>query len=133
MNIDKIGIPPDLEVKNLEKFTPEEEELYVKLLNSNVINDYVEKHPNMSEKEISAKANEIRKTYALDARLLRRLIRVQVLKNRTDVYYDLDFDLQLNEAIKLINNTKDFEKLLKGTKTLKQLQDEAKLTETETK
>ena len=87
----------------------------------------------MSEKEISAKANEIRKTYALDARLLRRLIRVQVLKNRTDVYYDLDFDLQLNEAIKLINNTKDFEKLLKGTKTLKQLQDEAKLTETETK
>ncbi len=133
VNIDKIGIPPDLEVKNLEKFTPEEEELYVKLLNSNVINDYVEKHPNMSEKEISAKANEIRKTYALDARLLRRLIRVQVLKNRTDVYYDLDFDLQLNEAIKLINNTKDFEKLLKGTKTLKQLQDEAKLTETETK
>jgi carboxyl-terminal processing protease len=124
MNIDKIGIPPDQEVKNLEDFTEEEEKLYVDMIKSEVINKAAESKPNMSEADIAAAAVKIKKDYPLDERLIRRLIRVQVQKSQPSVLYDLDYDLQLNEAIKVIQN-KDFATMLKNTKTLRQLQEEA--------
>lgn len=122
-NIDKIGIPPDLEIKNLEKFTPEEESLYVEMVNSKIINDYVENHPGMKEADIAAAAEIIYKKYPFDKRLLRRLIRVQVQKTQPSALYDLDFDLQLVQAIEVINKG-NFAQLVKNTKTLKQLQEE---------
>ncbi|SFI45242.1 carboxyl-terminal processing protease [Treponema bryantii] len=124
MNIDKIGIPPDQEVKNLADFTEEEEKLYVDMIKSEVINKAAESKPNMSEADIAAAAVKIKKDYSLDERLIRRLIRVQVQKSQPSVLYDLDYDLQLNEAIKVIQN-KDFATMLKNTKTLRQLQEEA--------
>ncbi len=124
MNIDKIGIPPDQEVKNLEDFTEEEEKLYVDMIKSEVINKAAESKPNMSEADIAVAAEKIKKDYPLDERLIRRLIRVQVQKSQPSVLYDLDYDLQLNEAIKVIQN-KDFATMLKNTKTLRQLQEEA--------
>ena len=124
MNIDKIGIPPDQEVKNLADFTEEEEKLYVDMIKSEVINKAAESKPNMSEADIAAAAVKIKKDYPLDERLIRRLIRVQVQKSQPSVLYDLDYDLQLNEAIKVIQN-KDFATMLKNTKTLRQLQEEA--------
>ena len=39
------------------------------------------------------------------------------------VLYDLDYDVQLNAAIKIVQN-KDFETMLQNTKTLRQLQEE---------
>lgn len=122
VNIDKIGIPPDLEIKNLEKMTPEEEEIYVKLVNSNLISTLVEKNPNLSEGAIALEAEKIAKEYPLDLRLLRRMIRIQVQRTKANVLYDLDFDLQLNEALKIVKS-KDFDALIKNTKTLKELQE----------
>ena len=123
MNIDKIGIPPDQEVKNLKDFTPEEEKLYVDMVNSEVINKAAETKPNMSEADIAIAAAKIAKDYPLDERLIRRLIRIQVQKTQPAVLYDLDYDLQLNAAIKAVQND-DFENLLKNTKTLRELQEE---------
>ena len=74
MNIDKIGIPPDLEVKNLTDFTDEEEKVYVDMVKSEIITKTVEKKPNMSEAEIAKEASKIAQTYKLDERLIRRLI-----------------------------------------------------------
>ena len=128
MNIDKIGIPPDLEVKNLDTFTPEEETLYVDLVKSDIITKVVENKPNMSEADIALEAANIAKDYPLDERLIRRLIRIQVQKTQPSVLYDLDYDLQLNEAIKVIQN-KDFETMLKNTKTLRELQEESEAEE----
>ena len=131
MNIDKIGIPPDQEVKNLKEFTPEEEKLYVELVNSETITKAAESKPNMSEADIAMEAAKIAKDYPLDERLIRRLIRIQVQKTQPSVLYDLDYDLQLNAAIKVVQN-KDFETMLQNTKTLRQLQEEvedAKVTE----
>ena len=122
VNIDKIGIPPDLEIKNLEKMTAEEEEIYVKLVNSNLISTLVEKNPNLSEGAIALEAEKIAKEYPLDLRLLRRMIRIQVQRTKANVLYDLDFDLQLNEALKIVKS-KDFDVLIKNTKTLKELQE----------
>ncbi len=123
MNIDKIGIPPDQEVKNLSEFSEEEEKLYVDMIKSEVINKAAESKPNMTEADIALAAIKIAKDYPLDERLIRRLIRIQVQKTQPSVLYDLDYDLQLNAAIKAVQN-KDFAEMLKNTKTLRQLQEE---------
>ena len=124
MNIDKIGIPPDEEIKNLADFTEDEEKLYVDMIKSEVINKAAESKPNMTEADIAAEAVKISKDYPLDLRLIRRLIRIQVQKTQPSVLYDLDYDLQLKAAIKAVQN-KDFANMLKNTKTLRQLQEEA--------
>lgn len=125
-NIDKIGIPPDLEVQNLKKFSEEEEKKYVEMLNSKVITNLVESKPGMKESDIAESAREISAEYGFDERLIRRLIRIQVQKNQPTPLYDLDWDVQLNEAIKIVQSS-DYFKLVKNTKTLKQLQEEAEL------
>lgn len=121
-NIDKIGIPPDLEVRNLESMNAEEEEIFVKLVNSKLVDETVEKTPDMDETQIAAAADEIIKEYPLNPRLVRRLIRNQVNRLKSSVLYDMDFDLQLQEAIKIINSG-NFHQLMKTTKTLKELQE----------
>ena len=124
VNIDKIGIPPDYEIKNIEDMTPEEEEAYTNLVKANVINETVEKSPNMSEDEIAKAAKTIAKTYPIDERLIRRLLRIQVQRTQVSPLYDLDYDLQLAKAIDIIQNN-NFNDLMRKTKTLKELQDEA--------
>ena len=126
VNIDKIGIPPDYEIKNIETMTPEEEEAYTKLVASNIITETVEKTPNMSENDIALAANVIAKTYPVDERLLRRLIRIQVQRTQGSPLYDLDYDLQLAKAIEIIQSD-NYSDLMRKTKTLKELQDEALL------
>ena len=128
MNIDKIGIPPDFEIKNLKEFSEEEETLYVDMIKSEIINKAAESKPNMTEGDIALEAAKIAKKYPLDERLIRRLIRIQVQKTQPAALYDLDYDLQLNEAIKAVQNT-DFAAMLKNTKTLRQLQEEADLSQ----
>ena len=123
MNIDKIGIPPDLEIKNLKDFSEDEEKLYVDLIKSETITKAAESKPNMTEADIALEAAAIAKKYPLNERLIRRLIRIQVQKTQPSVLYDLDFDLQLNEALKVIQS-KDYSTMLKNTKTLRELQEE---------
>ncbi|MBR2107920.1 MAG: S41 family peptidase [Treponema sp.] len=122
-NIDKIGIPADLEVKNIE-IKPEEEQTYTDLYNSGILPEIATENPNMTENEIAKKAKELAKTYPIEERLLRRLIRVQ-LPNSASIVYDLDYDNQLQAALDVLK-TKDFDSLLKSTKSLKELQEEAK-------
>lgn len=123
-NIDKIGIPPDLEV-TYPKLTEADEKAYSDLFDSNEIYNYVENNPNMTEADIAKYATELNKKYNLNERLLRRLIRIQVNRTKPTALYDLDYDIQLNAALDLLKNTKDFNSLVKSTKTLKELQVEA--------
>lgn len=131
-NIDKIGIPPDLEIKNVNDFSKEEEETYVNLINSNIITQTVEKYAGMKESEIAAEAEKIAETYPIDTRLIRRMLRIQVQRLLPAPLYDMDYDLQLHEAIKIVNQS-DFNELVKSTKTLKQLQEEVEATAKNTK
>ena len=78
----------------------------------------------LAYRKAKAEAKRIAKDYPIDERIIRRLIRVQVQKTQPSVLYDLDYDLQLQEAIKIVQR-KDYSTLLKNTKTLKQLQEEA--------
>lgn len=122
-NIDKIGIPPDMEVK-MGNYSDEETSAFLKLAEDRVIEKYVEAHPSMTEADISSYAEELKKTYDMDIRLLRRLVRVETLRTKKAPVYDLDYDVQLVEALKIVKNP-DFASLVKSTKSLKQLQAEA--------
>ena len=81
-------------------------------------------NPNMSENEIAQLAKELNKTYPMNLSLLRRLIRLETDKVREPRLYDLDYDIQLNAALEVVQK-KDFNKLVKEAKTLKELQQDA--------
>lgn len=130
VNIDKIGIPPDLEIKNF--FIPkEQEDVYVKLVESGELEKLAKENSNMTEAEIAKAAEELAKTYPIDLRILRRLIRVQAKKAQSAALYDMDYDIQLQEALKIVQRP-DFFDLVKNTKTLKELQEEAEQKAAET-
>lgn len=122
-NIDKIGIPPDLEIK-YPPLTEAEEKAYSALLESNKIDKLIEENPKMTEEQIRENAEILKKEFNLDSRLLRRLIRMQIWKFETGHIYDLDYDIQLTAALDILK-TKDFKMLVSSTKTLKELQQEA--------
>ena len=128
-NIDKIGIPPDEEVK-LPGISEEEQQIYVDLMNSNKINDFAKSVKNVTEKEIEAFAEELYKDYPLDKCVLRRLVRIYSVTG--EIFYDLDYDTQLQRAIE-IANSKDFYELLSSTKSLLQIEEEKALEKEENK
>lgn len=127
-NIDKIGIAPDREVA-FPPMTETDEKAYADLISADVINSYVDSHPNMTERDIASYAQTLSKTYALDQRLLRRLIRLRVSRLSGTALYDLDYDVQLNAALDILKK-ENFTTLMRSTKTLKELQELNKATET---
>ena len=85
-----------------------------------------------TEDDIASYASVLQKDYNLDLKLLRRLIRVETNRTKKAPIYDLDYDVQLNEAIKIIN-TENFSSLVRSTKTLKELQEAVVLEEDQKK
>jgi carboxyl-terminal processing protease len=123
VNIDKIGIPPDREVLFPEFSTSDADKLS-ELIKANVIPQFVEDNPKATAAQIESFAKELSSKYGLDATLLRRLVRNE--QNRTVIapVFDLEYDVQLQEAVNIIRQG-NFKQLMKTTKTLKTLQDEA--------
>ncbi len=117
-NIDKIGIPPDLEVLFAE-LNEEDAEIYIDLLLTDDISTYVKNHKDMTEAEISRYAKVLQKDYNLDLDILERQIRI---KAYPDMLYDLLFDVQLNKALEVLEMP-NFNEMVKGAKTLRELQD----------
>ncbi len=128
-NIDKVGIPPDEEVLFAE-LTEEQAEAYIALLDDDVVNPYVEEHPDMTEAHIAEYAETLAQTYKLEPRMLRRIIRLAVNKYKGDPLYDLDWDVQLTTALKTVRRS-DFNSLLAETKTLKEIAEAKKMAEAE--
>ncbi|GHV84809.1 peptidase S41 [Spirochaetia bacterium] len=123
VNIDKIGIPPDREVL-FPEFSAADVEKLNELLKSNAIAAFVADNPNATSAEIDAFAGELTAAYHLDSTLLRRLIRNE--QNRTVIapVYDLEYDIQLQEAVKILRSG-NYTQLMKTSKTLRDLQEEA--------
>jgi carboxyl-terminal processing protease len=123
VNIDKIGIPPDREVK-FPEFTDADAEKLNELINANKIPGFVASKPQASAAEVEAFVRELNREYGLDVAMLRRLVRNE--QNRTTIapVYDLEYDVQLQEAVKILKE-ENFPALMETSKTLKALQDEA--------
>ena len=123
VNIDKIGIPPDREVL-FPEFTEEDAGHLNALMNSGKISDFVKNNPNSAAADLDVFARQLNREYDLDVSLLRRLIRNE--QNRTTIapVYDLEYDVQLQEAVKILRE-ENFRALMQTTKTLRILQEEA--------
>jgi carboxyl-terminal processing protease len=123
VNIDKVGIPPDREIL-FPEFTDEDAEKLNKLINDNTIPEFVAANPNASATAVDTLAKKLSAEYHLDASLLKRLIRNE--QNRTAIapVYDLEYDVQLQEAVKILRE-ENYSRLMQTTKTLKALQEEA--------
>lgn len=122
-NIDKVGIQPDREVMYPE-LTDAQEKAFESLVKSNDVPSYVEAHPGMTEKDIASYAADLGRKYSLDQALLRRIVRLETDRKTGTPLYDLDYDIQLNAALDVLK-AGNFRELVKSTKTLKELQDEA--------
>jgi carboxyl-terminal processing protease len=124
VNIDKIGIPPDREVK-FPEFTAEDAEKFNALMTANKIPDFIEANPKASLADIDIYARELGREYGIgNTSLLRRLIRDE--QNRTVIapIYDLEYDVQLQEGVNILRGG-TYRTLMQSAKTLKILQEEA--------
>jgi carboxyl-terminal processing protease len=123
VNIDKIGIPPDREVK-FPEFTDADADKLNKLISADTIPAYIKENPQASAAQIDALAKKLGAEYVLDVSLLKRLIRNE--QNRTTIapIYDLEYDVQLQEAVNILNGG-TYRALMKNSRTLKALQEEA--------
>jgi carboxyl-terminal processing protease len=123
VNIDKIGIPPDREVKYPD-FTAEDAETLNSLLTANKIPEFIKANPRASAQDIAAFAQTLNREYKLDTALLRRLIRNEQIRTVVAPVYDLEYDVQLQEAVNILQGG-SYTNLMKTSKTLKALQEEA--------
>jgi carboxyl-terminal processing protease len=123
VNIDKIGIPPDREVR-FPEYTEEDAEKLNNLINANKILEFAEKNPQATAAQIDAFAQGLEKEYHINLPLLRRLIRNELNRTTIAPVYDLEYDVQLQEAINIFKS-KTYQNLMKNSKTLKALQEEA--------
>jgi carboxyl-terminal processing protease len=122
-SIDKIGIPPDRQVL-FPEFSEADMEKLNTLINANRIPAFVAENPQASTGEINAFALRLSEEYRLDLSLLRRLIRNE--QNRTVIapVYDLEYDVQLQEAVNILRSG-NYARLMQTAKTLKVLQEDA--------
>jgi carboxyl-terminal processing protease len=123
VNIDKIGIPPDREVK-FPEYTEEDAVKMNDLINTNRIPEFVKQNPQATSAQVDAFAAALEKEYHLNLPLLKRMIRNEL--NRTSIapVYDLEYDIQLQEAINILRSG-TYPSLMENFKTLKAQQEEA--------
>ncbi|MBN2873650.1 MAG: S41 family peptidase [Spirochaetales bacterium] len=120
-NIDKIGIAPDLEVKEPE-LTPEEEQSLSGLIERDVFAAFAAANPNASEKQINDYVRGLRSAGSpVSERVLKKLIRNQLERTSISPIYDLDYDLQLNAALKVLAD-EGFQSLISTAPSVKDLQ-----------
>jgi carboxyl-terminal processing protease len=104
-NIDKIGIEPDTYIAERE-FTEEENESYKRLINENLIPEFVRNTPDADEREINRFVISLKNDgIVIEDRILKRLIRNELNKtNNEPPVYDLEFDLVLQKAVSMLEN-----------------------------
>lgn len=121
-NIDKVGIAPDREVLFPE--LSEQEALSLsELLKTSIISDYVADKQSLEALKVESFVAELQQKWNIDKRFLKRLIIQEFYRTRTSPLYDLDYDLQLIEAVKILQK-ENYQDLMLFTKTVRELQKE---------
>jgi carboxyl-terminal processing protease len=123
VNIDKVGIPPDREVL-FPSISAEESEKLAQLIKAHAIPLFVEEHPSATKEETATFSRQVQAEYALQPLLVDRLIRDELNRTVISPVYDLDYDVQLQEAVKVLRE-EHFPRLIQETKTLRALQEES--------
>ncbi|HOV37133.1 MAG TPA: S41 family peptidase [Spirochaetales bacterium] len=108
VTIDKVGVSPDLEVKE-PTFSEKELEAYSKLLASREIAQFVSSHPNLTDQDVEKFVESLRSANPdLSERVLKRMVRNEIHRHLTNPpVYDLEYDLVLQEAVKFLKGEKN--------------------------
>jgi carboxyl-terminal processing protease len=122
--IDGVGIPPDVPVR-FPDFANADIDSLNRLINDNRIPDFVAANHDPTAAQIDAFSRTIQTEYGLDVALVVRLIRNE--RNRTTVapVYDLEYDVQLQEAVNILRDGR-FRALLESARSIQALQEEMK-------
>ena len=123
VNIDKIGIPPDREV-SFPTLSDLDAVKLNNLMNSGKVSDFVISNPTANAESMNAFLRSLSAEFDLDIPLLRRYVREEQNRRSLAPAYDLEIDVQLNEAVKILRE-ENFRALMQTSKTLKTLQEEA--------
>ncbi|GAB6277721.1 MAG: S41 family peptidase [Rectinema sp.] len=121
VNIDKIGIEPDISVAEPELSDKEFAEVQ-RLYDAGDIARYLQSVSQPTPEQRKEFAMELAKKYAVPEIILEKLVRDEAERSQPARVYDLEYDVQLQKALDLIASP-DFENTLKNTKTLAQLHD----------
>jgi carboxyl-terminal processing protease len=102
-NIDKVGIIPDVEIKE-PQLSEQEEKAVSALIEQNLLRDFVVEHPQPTEAQIQAFIGGLAaRKIELQERYIRRLIRNEANRtNNNPPVYDLEFDQALQKAVELL-------------------------------
>ncbi|HAE23574.1 MAG TPA: peptidase S41 [Spirochaetaceae bacterium] len=101
-NIDKVGIAPDLQVKEPE-LSPAEEESLNNLMSRNVFEQFAKTNPGATPAQVDMFVRGLRSAGSpLSERVLKRLVRNQLLRTSIAPEYDLEYDLQLKAALDVL-------------------------------
>jgi carboxyl-terminal processing protease len=125
VNIDKIGIPPDREVKFPEHTEADAIKLNA-LINATTIQEFATANPNANTAQIESFAISLEREYNLNLPLLKRLIRNELSRTSIAPVYDLEYDIQLQEALNIFQSG-SYQRLMQSAKTLRVLQEEAEI------
>jgi len=123
--IDGIGIPPDVPV-SFPDFANADVDRLNRLINDNRIPDFVAGNNDPTPAQIDAFSRAIGAEYGLDVALIVRLVRNE--RNRTTIapVYDLEYDVQLQEAVNIIRGG-NFRALLNSARSIQVLQEEMRM------
>ena len=126
-SIDRVGIPPDREVR-LPDFPDADADMLNALINSAMIPDFIIANPNATAAERDAFAQTLSNEFDLDISLLRRLIRGEQNRRTAAPIFDLEYDVQLMEAVRILQE-EDFDNLMRNSRTLRAIQEESRAEE----
>ena len=103
VNINKVGIAPDKEVKEKE-LTDEEKASYKKLIEEFRVQKFVQENPKPSDLQIDTFIQDLKgEGIVLEDRIVRKLIRNELnLTNNNPPVYDMEFDIVLQEAVRML-------------------------------
>ena len=93
-------------------------------MNSGKVSDFVISNPTANAESMNAFLRSLSAEFDLDIPLLRRYVREEQNRRSLAPAYDLEIDVQLNEAVKILRE-ENFRALMQTSKTLKTLQEEA--------
>jgi carboxyl-terminal processing protease len=92
------------------------------LINSGKISEFVINNPDATAAQTRAFAVTLNREFELDISMLTRLIRSEQNRRSITPVFDLEYDVQLMEAVRILRE-EDFDALMRSAKTIRELQE----------
>ena len=123
-NIDKLGIQPDKEVLRFPTLSAEEEKGLERLFKDKKIADFVKEQSTLTFDQITQYAGKLAAAYNINTELARFLIRAEYNRTHTPPIADIEYDVPLQEAVRILLKSGALTQLLRESKSVRQMQEE---------